>query len=422
MQVFAQLPVYDAPADWTDIYRTDQVLNLNVQLSLVDYQTIQADETFDIYVPAVFWVDNVSPSPGTWNVLIRRKSASPIGEKISYRMKLESKVGGGSSRWLNVKSFSLENGDDQDVVSEGLAWMLHRQASDPYFYQPGLAAWVSLTMHVVNEDGSIDVRPQGVYVNVELPDKRFLQNRGMWSSSSVSWLYKQDDIGLPELKEWPFDSTGPETDSPAYLALNYSPFQKQVTVRKKVINPTPNDDILEADLSQWVNMASLLRLGAANAFAVNPDELFNHGKNFFWVDFGNTADNHVPRLYFPWDLDAAIREPNASLYGTLSGTGRKLSLKQHPYQEAILNHPVYRRWYNDILRSLVEGPLAVDVIHSFLDDSEALLTDLLLADPNNKIGNTPEAIAAHFDGLRNWMSGRHANVSAQLEAEARESR
>ena len=65
---------------------------------------------------------------------------------------------------------SLENGDDNNVVSEGLAWFLHRQAwsSD---YQPGLAAWAKLTVHVLEEDGTIDVRPQGVYVNVELPDK-----------------------------------------------------------------------------------------------------------------------------------------------------------------------------------------------------------------------------------------------------------
>jgi len=290
--------VYPAPTKWWQVYDPAVLLSLNVQLKAEDYETIQTDETFDIEVEGVFWVDNIEPNPGSWKASIRRKSATPIGEKISYRLKLETNIDTGIARWNNIRSFSLENGDDQDVVSEGLAWFLHRQAASAD-YRPGLAAWANLTMHVVGADESIDVRPQGVYLNVELPDKRFLQNRGMWTSSSTSWLYKQDDIGLPELKEWPNDSKGPESDSPAYLALNYSPFQKEIVVRKQVQNPVPNDTVLEKDLNHWINMESLLRLGAANAYAVNPDELFNHAKNYFWADFGDTEENHSPRLYFP---------------------------------------------------------------------------------------------------------------------------
>jgi len=407
--------VYPAPVVWWQVYDPAALLSLNVELSAEDYATIQADETFDIEVPAVFWVDNIDPDPGAWRVFIRRKSATPIGEKISYRVKLDAKIGAGSSRWCNIKSLSLENGDDQNVVSEGLAWFLHRQAASAD-YQPGLAAWTKLTMHVIGEDGTIDVRPQGVYVNVELPDKRFLQNRGLWTSRSVSWLYKQDDIGLPELKEWPFDSTGVESDSPAYSALNYSPFQKQVVQKGKVQNPTPDDSTLEADLSYWINMESLLRLGAANAFAVNPDELFNHAKNYFWADFGATEDDHVPRLYFPWDLDAAIRTPTGSIYGTVTGGGKKGTVGQHPYQEVILNHPTFRVHYNEVMDELINGPLAVDVLQEFLDGAQVLLTDALLADPNNQIGNSPEAVAEQFDSLRAWVVARHQSVDAQLSA------
>jgi hypothetical protein len=406
--------VYPAPTVWWQVYDPAALLSLNIKISLADYATIQADETFDIEVPAEFWVDNIDPNPGSWAILIRRKSATPIGEKISYRMSFEQKIGAGSTRWVNVKSLSLENGDDHNVVAEGLAWFLHRQAASAD-YLPGLAAWARLTMHVVGPDGEIDVRPQGVYLNAELPDKRFLQNRFLWTSSSTSWLYKQDDIGLPELKEWPNDSSGPETDSPAYLALDYSPFQKAVVVRKQVLNPPPNDADLELDLNHWINTRSLLRLGAVNAFTANPDELFNHAKNYFWADFGDTAENHAPRLYFPWDLDAAIRAPDASIYGTISGSGKKFTVKQHPYQEVILNHPTFRQDYNDIMNELLEGPLAVGPVQSFLDDAEALLTDALLADPNNQIGNTPAAVAQQFSALRAWAALRHANVSAQVQ-------
>jgi hypothetical protein len=414
--------VYPAPTTWQAVYDPRVLLDFHVRLTAEDYATIQADETFDLRVPAVFWVGNIHPDPGAWHATIRRKSATPIGEKVSYRLRLESRIGGGSSRWNNLRSFSLENGDDQDVVSEGLAWFLHRQAWDDAHYLPGLAAWVTLTMHVEQEtaDGTtVDVRPQGVYLNVELPDKRFLQNRGLWHASdasrgAITWLYKQDDIGLPELKEWPFDSTPPESDSPAYEAMDYPPFQPERLVRRRLTNPTPDDATLAADLNHWIDMESMLRLGAVNAFTSNPDELFNKGKNFFWADFGDNPSSHRPRQYFPWDLDAAIRKPEESIYGTLRAGRKATQVEQHPYQSVILNHPEFRQQYNRVMTDLIHGPLGQAEIEGFLDASAALLSDALLADPNNQIGTTPAAVNAHFESLKAWSAARHVSVRAQL--------
>jgi hypothetical protein len=416
-QVLAQgqpATVYSAPTTWSEVYNPKALLSLNVKLSADEFAIIRADETFDIEVPAIFWLDNIDPNPGSWNISIRRKSATAIGDKVSYRIAFESKIGTGSSRWVNIKGLSLENGDDMDIVSEGLAWYLHRRAWSED-YKPGLAAWTTLTLHLVQADGTVVVRPQGVYVNVELPDKRFLENRGLWTKTSISWLYKQDDIGLPELKEWPVDSAGPAIDSPAYAALAYSPFQAAFLAQKAVQNPPPDDLQLEADLTYWINLKGMLRLGAVNAFTANPDELFNHAKNFFWADFGDASLNHAPRLYFPWDLDAAIRSPNASIYGTLSGGGKKLTLKQHPYQEIILNHPVFGPQYDAIMGELLSGAFDVNAVNSFLNDAEILLTPALLADPNNKIGNTPQAIADHFNNRRTWTALRHEDVRKQLQ-------
>jgi hypothetical protein len=115
-------------------------------------------------------------------------------------------------------------------------------------------------------------------------------------------------------------------------------------------------------------------------------------------------------------LDAAIRSPSASIYGTVSGSGKKTTVSQHPYQQVILNHPTFRVWYNGIMGELLNGPLAVDPVQEFLDDAQLLLTDALLADPNNQIGDSPEAIAQHFDSLRAWMAARHQNVRGQLSA------
>lgn len=400
------------------VYDPSQLLGLNVELSEQDYQTIRYDETFDIEVPAQFWADGDAER---FNVTIRRKSATAIGDKISYRMTITSRTDdAGIETWRDVKTLSLENGDDQDVVKEGLAWYLHRLAGTTD-YRPGLAAWAELTLHVVvsgvDEFGQpfsyVDERPQGLYVNVEMVDKQFLKNRDLWVSDQ-SWLYKQDDIGLPELKDWPLDDEMAEFPSPAYEALSYSPFQAEVRVRKRVVNPTPGDSILQQDLQGWVNMEALLRLGAVNAYTANPDELFNHGKNFYWADYNGTGDDR--RLYFPWDLDSAIQGTSAGIYATVEHGRRKSTVTQHPYQSVILNHPAYRTQFNAIMASLLDGPMSVAAVHQFLDQAEALLSPALLADPNAKIGTTPEAVAEHFSSLRAWIVDRHAHVRSQLAA------
>src|SRR5688572_6933746 len=273
-------PVRAQELFWDEVYKPLVLRSLHVSLTAEDYRTIQEDETFDIEVPAMFWTDRADDP---YHITIRRKSATPIGEKIGYRIDFESRVSDPTfRRWNDLKSLSLENGDDQDVVSQGLAWYLHRKASTPR-HQPSLAAWVKLTIHVIHpildengdpmfdEDGIMlgetEVRPQGVYLNVELPEKQFLQNRGLWGNDRT-WLYQQDDIGRAEIKEWPLEHDEPQ-DSPHYKdVLTYSPFQVH---NKTVPNPPPGDAVLAEDLNHWVNMDAMLRVAAANAFAENAD-------------------------------------------------------------------------------------------------------------------------------------------------------
>jgi hypothetical protein len=390
------------PTGWEDVYNPLVLRSFNVRLSAADYATIQADETFDIQVPARFWLDGDVAGP-EYTVTIRRKSATPIGEKISYRMRFRNPT----PLFYGVESFSLENGDDQDVVSEGLSWYLHRLASTSS-HRPGLAAWATLTMHVesVDEAGNrvVDVRPQGVYLNVELPDRQFLSNRQLWQAGTT-WLYKQDDIGLPELKEMPSGST----TSPAYAALNYSPFRE--ASGKRGSGTTPSDAQLVTDMDRWVEMEAWLRVGAVNAYTANPDELFNKGKNFFWVDFEESRG--LRRLYLPWDLDASIRGTTAGIYGTTgTGKGGKGAVSQHPYQQVILNHPQYRVQYNNVMLGLLNGPMAASRVQADLHSFEAVLSDALAADPNSQITDVPY----HFAKLRAWVSAREASVRSQVQA------
>jgi hypothetical protein len=399
------------PSDWADVYDPFVLRAYHVALTEADYQTIRHDETFDIKVPARFWLEGDTDN-AEYLITIRRKSATPIGDKISYRIAFQSQVNNASvKRFYDIKSFSLENGDDQDVLSEGLAWYMHRLASNAT-YQPGLAAWATLTLHIDTGDG-IDVRPQGVYLNVELPDKHFLRHRGVWSEGST-WLYKQDDIGLPELKEPEIDAPTAAQHSAAYNYLAYSPFRTDGGSSKgkkgSTGTSTPSDAVLYTDLTRWIDMDGMLRLGAVNAFTDNPDDLFTHGKNFFWADF----PEHVrTRMYFPWDLDASIRSTTGGIYGSVSAGKRgKTTVSQHPYQSVILNHPTFRTQYNSIMLDLLNGPMSSAAVHAALDNVLPVVRDALIADPNSKITDPDAKIAA----LKLWVTAREANVRQQVQA------
>jgi spore coat protein CotH len=189
--LFLSLGVASAQ-DWPEIYDPLVLRNLNLQMSDEDWQTIQNDETFDIWVPTMLWLDGEAPIL----VAIRRKSAdaltnAPGYSKVSYKIDINEYVSG--QNWHGLRALSLDNGDDENVVSEGLAWYLHRVASVPkgYGYDAGLASWVSLIINGVDT---------GVYVSAEQRDKRFLENRGLWIDDET-WLYEVEDLNGQELDE-----------------------------------------------------------------------------------------------------------------------------------------------------------------------------------------------------------------------------
>jgi hypothetical protein len=162
----------------------------------------------------------------------------------------------------------------------------------------------------------------------------------------------------------------------------------------------------------------MLSLGALNAYTDNPDELFNKGKNYFWVDFSTSAAD-FRRHYFPWDLDASIRNAGARIYGTLSQTVNKrrqtvTSVTQHPYQSLVLNHPEFRVRFNALFLDLLDNQLKVSELQADITDFEALLKDALLQDSQNQIGNDHETVALYFDYLRDWVAARDAAIRKQI--------
>jgi hypothetical protein len=377
---------------WPDVFNPFQILTLNLQLSDQDWDTIRHDITNEIEVPAQFWADGETPIL----VSVRRKSsralpseADPI--KVGLKIDINEFVDG--QKWQGLTKVSLENGTDSGVVQEGLAWNLHRLASGSYGYQAAFASWVQLRVN-----GQLI----GVYVNAEQRDKQMLRNRGLWVNDET-WLFDQDDIGVPEIEEG-------DGFSPTYNTLCYVPFRVEGK-RGSGACPTPTDAELANQLPLLINMQGMLTQGAVDAYTDNPDALLSHGKNFQFVDFidPNNTGKDTRRLYFPWDLDAVFRSTTGNIYA--SGSGRKVA--PSTYQQVILGHPVFRAQYNQIMLDLLNGPLSVANVQSFLNQAEAVISEALTNDP---FPTTDASPADEFAQLRAWVAARDVSVRSQVSA------
>jgi hypothetical protein len=398
---FLAVPV--SAQSWPEIFEPDLVLTLNFELDDADLDTIRHDTTNEIEVPAWFYADGEEPIL----VLIRRKSSRALPSesnpiKVSWKVDLNDLVDG--QKWHGLTKLSLENGADTDPISEGLAWNLHEMASVDGFYgagyHAGLANWVRVVMN-----GEY----VGVYANVEQRDKQFLRNRGLFFGDSRTWLYEIDEHSAG----W-FELEVGEPHSPLWNELSYSPFR--VGTRKVPVAPTPSDAVLATELPAKIDMQSMLTLAAVDAFSSNNDATFTHGKNFRFVDFDPALG--LKRMYFPWDLDAAVTDRTANIYAQKLFKG-KTSYAQTEYQRVILNHPGFREQYNAIMSGLLDpdtGPLSETAIHVFLDGLETTsLPAALAADPYAGF-NSLEAVSSLFDGLRSWVTVRIGNVLGQVAA------
>jgi hypothetical protein len=232
----------------------------------------------------------------------------------------------------------------------------------------------------------------GVYVNVEQVDKRFMQHRNMWIPGQT-WLYKVSDAGGQATLE---EGTG---DSPTTQILCYSPFESPSPC------PPPPAATIHTQISTLINMPAWLHYAAASAFHAGPDQLFSHGKNFWFID-----QLGAQRMYVPWDMDSVFTGGgvNSSIYGQGNGN----NLQQTAYQQTVLNDPVFRAQYNTILDTLLAGHLSAPLLVAILDFLEqgTLLPLALQLDPNN---NLPGTVADRFNSLRSWVTQRAANVQAQ---------
>jgi len=383
---------------WPEVFEPSLLMTLNLEMDPSDWDTIRYDLTFDIEVPAQFWADGETPI----TVAVRRKSALALPDetdpfKIALKIDINELVSG--QEWHGLRKLSLENGDDDNVLSEGIACNIHRMASGPEGYNyvaPSFyASWIVLNVNGVS---------RGVYVNNEQHDKRFLENRGLYIQDET-WLYKRPGDNTVELKVG--DDLNPK--SPGVEALCYDPFVFADDPNGNLIPvggvcPVPDDPNLVAMTNEWVNIKAMLAMEGTNAFVGNPDSLFSNTKNVYFLDF-NIPSNPRKRMYFPWDQDSPMESLDFDIYNLAGST---------IWRDIILANTTFRSHYNQILVDLLNGPLSGANISAFIDDIRTPeLIAALTADPHNQIGGSVEVLE-RFVEIENWYSDRVVNVLAQI--------
>jgi hypothetical protein len=380
-----------ADEPWPALFDPFRVQTIYIQIDASKWNSILHDTNVydperNVREPCQLWMDGDTAPNSPENsitVQIRRKSdpalpdeGSPV--KVSLKIDVNEYVPGQSIR--GVKKLSLENGaGGNGVLREGFAMNLHRLAADAGYYpfQTGNASWVRL---VVNGNFV------GVYSCPEQRDVTFLKNRGMYKEQA-SWLYEIN--GGIEL-----DPTVATTHSPTYEHLDYPPF------RLDAAQPAN----YEEDIQQWVDMRALLTLASIESFISNTDGLFtksanNQGKNTFCADW--LPSPQAKRVYLPWDLDGGFSNTSWNIFS--GGSGQQA---QRRFQTQILQHEWFGEYYRHIYTELLDGPLSLPALNTWLDQLEAVLGPALAGDPN--------ADAGGFSGLRTWLANRTANVRTQI--------
>jgi hypothetical protein len=369
---------------WKAAYDPLEVKTLHLELTEADWDRVRFDQPMEgetegiERAPAWFHATGEAPI----QVEIRRKGQTDPAlpeegnpQKVSLKIDINALVAG--QRWHGLRKLSLENGGDAGPLQEGFAWQIHRMAADSgyYRYDAANAAWIKLYIN-----GSY----KGVFVSTEQRDEQLLRNRDLYSPFAT-WLYKIDG-GI-------YNEVG-EGDSPTRAHLNFAPFNSGPGGGNQ--GGTPPD--LDVDLPQWIDMESMLTLAACEAFVENNDGLFTHsGKNSFAADF-NPPDLRR-RIYFPWDMDASIKDGRTGIYGNGS------------YQTALLGHPWFGRVYEHTFRELLQGPLSAASLHAFLNQLEPVLAPALDSDP---YAAPDGGAAASIQSLRNWVTTRTLNIPTRL--------
>jgi hypothetical protein len=360
----------DSATGCAGVFNPDQLLDYHLTMSAGDWSALKADSTNSVYFPARLQCGDDPPLG--FDVGVRRKRSGGI-DKPGLKIDFNERVSGGN--YFSLRKLSLENGVSSgsdtaapgDAVAEYLAWRLMVRAGT-------ISSRAAFARVFVN--GELI----GVYVNVEQVDKRFLRSRG------------KDDEG------WLFKLSGSAGDGYKTNETTPNPYDARLCLWDRNPCAAPPAAELEAYLTQHLDIDQMLRFGGVNALVANSDAPLAKPNNFYFYDDPAGA----PRLYLPWDLDTTMKG-TPSLFAPSAST---------LYTSVLFTH--WKDDYDALFTDLLATSLTEAAILGELDRAVAVAGAALDADPTF-IGDPAADVA---ESMKTWWRARHAQVTAELEANA----
>lgn len=361
----------DAAMGCPGLYNPDQLLEFHLEMSPGDWQTVQNDCTYEIYVPA-----NLSCGDGpSIRVGVRHKRSGGTmkpGLKIDINRYVAGQTLFGLKKmdWENgVGSSVADCGEDgsssQAMMAEYLAWRLHVMSGE----MTSRAAFLHATLNGA---------PLGAFINVEVVDKPFIERRLV------------DDSG------WIFKYSGSPGDGQQTNEGMADPYEAYFCFLDRNGCAVPSASQLASELPGKLDIPQLLSVGAVNALMANHDAILLKQNNYIYYDWAG------PRAYFPWDLDSTMSDNYDVFTGTVPGG------------TTMFTDVLFTNWeddYDAMLTALLAGPLALVEIDREIDRAVRVAGSALEADP--LVGGSASGAG---DDLKAWWRTRHAQVKAQVDA------
>ncbi|MEE8170801.1 MAG: CotH kinase family protein, partial [Phycisphaerae bacterium] len=331
---------------------------------------------------------------------VRRQSDLAEPDEVNpqkFSLKIDINEFAPGQTLFGKKKFSLENGSEKALVTEGMSWVTYQSTGA---FVSSQAAWVNVII-----DGDL----KGLFANVEQVDKTFLTDHGI---DNGGFLYKETVAGEdqrtreletnPFLFNWypfdhPTDPLNPEVAAPA-------DWRDQAVVR--------------------VDMPNLMALAAAENYIANPDGVVNKMNNYFYYDWSilplDDPAGQQPRLYFPWDVDTAWKQAltdQTVLDSAVQGQLQDGLIEEKDEAGVPFGLPTFQADYFSAYRNLLNGPLAQSQLVALIDSVEVVIATAIDNDPyTNLIEGGAVPAAVEFQRLRDWAAARTASVVSQLNS------
>lgn len=382
-----------------DPFPTDRVLDVFIELSDSDWNSILSNPTAEEEKPATITYDGVTLE----NVSFRTKGNSSLmhvansrGTRFSYKVDMNEYIDG--QKLMGLKKINFNNSfKDPTYMRERIAYDLMREMGVP----SARNAYANLYVNGTH---------MGLYLAVEEVDSEFIERHFEDDNGD---LYKPDGVGS-DLR-WLGDNIG------AYSGMELE----------------TNSDT--SDHSDLIAMLDVLNNGSDYASVIDVDRFLRYlavstALSNFDSYQGSLAHNYY--LYeengvfcvIPWDLNEAFGTfsggcDTASMMAVMIDEPTSGALSERPLIAKLLARSDYLETYHGYMEELVYGSLDPNAMAQTISEIATLIDAHVAADPNGfytyrEYRNSLTMDVAGSFGLQPFVETRVANIRSQLNGSA----